>query len=356
MKQLTYKGIDVMKLCKDNVNNQLSDADILSVVTAIKNGIHPTHISLSVPMDTDAQFRAHGTIPAPRTITALQQKWADTIHQAGLNVIWRGTFSGIEGIWNFPNATYGTSNYLPLGTATSAPTDGETTWLGKIYRFLTSNPTFFADGDLFAPIAEPTNFIFNSATNWVNPTNENVNLFQFFQDIDTVARAFFAANNLAGVGTGFTTNNYSEVNSGYIPQTYFDYVKMTVFDDYGTDGNHRSVAELQGHIESAFSAKGYQVFQQEWSDYWNGSLTTDQRLVYLKKMYDMETSEQLAGRLVGYSYWGGWTTLEGVVESILYKDANGNYQVNGRGKFLGSYYNAQGGLGRLPVVDSNGNY
>lgn len=352
MKNLQIKSVDVMKLVKDNINGQPTDAQIQQVITSLVKVMKPTHIALAIPMDTDAQFRAVGSIPQPRTLAVLTQKWADTIHQAGCGILWRGTFAGIEGIWNFPNAAWGTQYYIPTGTAASAQTDGETTWIGKIYRYISQNPTFFANGDIWAPIPEVTGQIFNNATNWVNPTNENVVLFQFMADINTVSKNYFASVGKSGIICGASANNFSEINSGYIPQSYFDAVRTIATDHYGVT---HTPQEMDANLTSAFNAKGqYPIFHQEWSDYWNGSMSIEDRLAYLKTMYDMWTTQQAEGQLYAFSYWGAWA--QGTVEEIMYLDLNGVFRINGRGKFLGAYFNQNKGPGRLPVVDSQGNY
>jgi hypothetical protein len=56
-----------MKLAKDVVNNQPSDATMATIVASLKS-LHTTHIAFSVPMNSNVDFIARGNNPNPRTV------------------------------------------------------------------------------------------------------------------------------------------------------------------------------------------------------------------------------------------------------------------------------------------------
>jgi hypothetical protein len=156
-------SVDVMKYTKDVVANQLTDADINTIVAGIMNNLHPQYVAISVPLDSSADYPA-GSKPSPRTAISFTQTWVNAIRSHGAKVMFRGTWSGIEGIYNFPKLVG--ANRFPEGTVTSAPTDKNTTWLGKTYQYIVSNPSLFADGDIWAILPERTEGIFSDSTSF----------------------------------------------------------------------------------------------------------------------------------------------------------------------------------------------
>jgi len=62
---LTYKGVDVMKWTKDTLRNQPTDQEIDGIVAAIADTIKPTHIAISIPLDSTADYGSNP--PSPRS-------------------------------------------------------------------------------------------------------------------------------------------------------------------------------------------------------------------------------------------------------------------------------------------------
>lgn len=353
MQNLPIKSIDVMKKTKDSVTAQLSDAEILDLITRILD-FQPTHIALSQQMDTTAQFIANGTTPSPRTNEAHIQKWCDTIHNAGVGVMFRGTFCGIESIWGFPFYQDGSGNFLPQGTVASAPTDGETTWLGRIWRFITANPNFWQSGDIFAPIPEPTTHAFDGHFFIAAAGGATNNFATFFNNLVTVSTNAFANISKTGITVGYTQNNYSEIASGWIPNSVFSAAGITGTDYYGNYNNSGQTPDSYvSDLNIIFNSKGRKVMQGEWGDLSTAGRPVDERNRYVISLWKHYTEALVnSGKLIGYNYWGGW---EAQNTSLLYKDTNGKYQLNSRGKILASFYRGSG-MSRVPVVDANGNY
>ena len=322
-----FTSVDVMKLTKDVVRNQLTDSDINSVVDALSQ-THAKYIAISVPLDASSDYPAPK--PAPRTAEAFTQAWADAIHQHNMKVLWRGTWSGIEGIYDFPRRA-GQSRFPP-GSASSAISDGDTTWLGKTYLYIVNHPSYFRDGDIWAPLPERTEGIFQDNTSFLPYDGPGIqaNYANFFNDLKLVSNQAFGSLGIK-VYTGWTSNNLSEINSGWLSPAVFESAGVTATDYYGD--NH-SPEEMENSLILAYQKTHRQIYLQEWSDYWNGKLAPRQREDYLDSMY--QTFQHLgdAGVLMGFNYWGGWP---GAVESILEKTPGG-YSLNSRGRLLRRFF------------------
>jgi hypothetical protein len=341
MKNLLYKSIDTMKWNKDHMNSQQTDTVIQTVINLLVKTFNPTHIAIAAPLNTDAQFRAAGTIPSPRTAETYYQKWCDTIHAAGSKVLHRGTLSEIEGIWGFTKAVG--SNRIPAGTASSAATDGTTTLLGRMYQHINRLATSGAivSGDILAFLPERTEGIFSDSTAFLPNTGAGVqtNFVNFFADLRTIENTILANLSITGVITGYTANNFSELSSGWLPAGIFTTPNIVAFDHYGTADSSATSSTMNNDLRTVYSAKGnLSLFHQEWADHWNGSMPENQRLKYLKGFYDMWQKLANEGKLIGFNYWGGWSSSEGSAESILDSLGGGNYRVNSRGLLLASYF------------------
>lgn len=349
MKSLTYKSIDIMKLSKDLVNNQPSDAFLLNLVTAIVNGFHPTHISISVPLDTNAAFIAQGNTPSPRTVIAFTQKLCDLIHAAGVGVLFRGTYCNMENIYGFPFLPSGSGGFIPQGTAASAATDGQSTWLGRTYQYITNNPTFFATGDLIAFFPEQTSYVFGGNSFLSTTPSIQSNYISFFTDLKTVCTAALTAASKTGVLTGFSSNNYSEIRSGYLSGSLFTANGMTSVDYYGNyNGDGYTTSQFGADLTTILNSTGQPIFLQEWADIYNSGMNITARMYYIDNFYRMLTG--FGNSLLGFNYWGGWG---GAPESVLYQDNTGSWHLNARGKLLAAYWQRDSIKG-LPIVGSDG--
>jgi hypothetical protein len=339
---LQYRGVDVMKFTKDLVGNQPSDAEIEAIVSAIVNNINPTHISISVPLDSNAEFIANGTTPAPRTVEAFNQKWVDVIHSKGVKVIYRGTWSGIEGIYNFPKKVG--SNRFPTGTAASAATDGNTTWLGKTYKYIADHPGLFQAGDIWAVLPERTEGIFSDATSFISSGGSGLqaNYANFFNDLKAVSDSAFSNIGKPGVITGFTANNFSEFNSTWMYKSVSDTAGVIAIDHYGID---HTAAEMESDIRKIHNLYGKKVFLQEWGDYWHPNMSQADRTNYLNSMYAVLQKLVNENILIGFNYWGGW---ENSLEGILVDNGN-SYSVNYRGNILANFFAANGSAAPTPT-------
>lgn len=419
---LTYRSVDVMKWTKDLINGQPSASRIRAVVKVLKDHYNLTHIAIAVPLDKNDDYLAVGTVPGPSSVELFTKLWCDAIHDAGLNVLYRGDFnawerSGASGNWNFILEVG--INRLAQGTAASAATDGQTTALGKIDDFIRGHPEYFEDGDIFAPCPERTennteveniqsitrsgttatvtyasnhnvgdqqpvrisgadqaeyngSFIATKVSDTVftiqvtgtpaspatgtlqsqfgvSPYTDENSIFSyspgvtdnyaaFFNDLITVANNAFSAIG-KNVHTGFSSNNYSEVNSGWIPNSVFDTAGLTAVDHYGVT---HTPFEMYSDMVGIFLSKGHPIVWQEWSDYWDGALDEQTRLDYLTNFYNMMVDLYDEGVIELFNYWGGW--VGGLGEGVLLDvgtEENPEYDINSFGLLLASYFAAE---------------
>src|SRR5258708_4158394 len=189
-----FVRVGFMSRTKDTLYDKPTDAQIENIVATIVDTIHPTHLAISVPLDDSSDF---------------SQKWADTIHRHGAKVIFRGTWEGMEGIYNVAKQVG--INRFPVGNLQSAPADGNATWLGKSYKYIIDRPGLFSDGDIWAILPERTEGIFQNSTSFLSYEAPGIqaNYVSFFNDLKKVSDSAFAKIQ-KNVGTGFTPNNFSE--------------------------------------------------------------------------------------------------------------------------------------------------
>ncbi len=324
----SLKSVDVMKYTKDVMTNQPSTATIKNLVSTLAS-MPITHIAVSLPMDPSSDYPAVGK-PYPQDAYVFTQAWADAIHAAGLHILWRGTWSGIEGIYNFPKRVGPTR--LPAGTALTAVADGNSTWLGKTYRYINDHPAFFAGGDIWAPLPERTEGIFQDSTSFLpyGGLGIQTNYVNFFNNLKTVSDAAFAKIG-KNVYTGYTANNYTEVKSGWLGQSLFDQSGIIAIDYYGST---HTPEEMDADLRTMASQHKHPIFLQEWGDYWNIALDQTSRTEYLQRIYTTLQELVADGVLAGFNYWGGW---DNSAEGMLTKDDSG-FHLNYRGQLLSQLF------------------
>lgn len=339
-----------MKKTKDLVNNQLTTAEKTALIACIKT-MGVTHISIAIPMDSQAVFLANGTTPSPRTISAETQDWCDVIHTTGLKVVHRGTFSGVENIWNA--AFYDGS--VSTGTSSSASSDGDTTLCGKYYNYLYTNIgiNHVSSGDIFAPIPEGTTHAFDGHYFWT--AGSQANYADVYAQFKTITADFAT---VAGKTLLFAQhNNFSEVASGWIPQSLFNDVGSAGADYYGQNRGtaFNSPDDYVTDFSTVFTNRGVVTQQGEWGDL-SGAITAgistiEERMRYLLNFYKDYQSGLVDNNKMNYfNYWGGW---EGQNTSLLIKTGSGAssvYTLNARGKILQAFFKNSNGMVRSPVI------
>ncbi len=301
MTQPFLTSIDIMKWTKDTLAHQPDDATIQKLVTTIKRDINPAYIAIAVPLNPTSEYPANQT-PAPRTAEAFTKALCDTIHNAGMNVLFRGTLCELEGIYGFAKAV-GDKRVDPALLAL------------KVVHVIHDHPDWFGDGDEWAPLPERTENIFQDSTAFL--TNLPQGYADFFLAImGASANAFQAINKR--VGTGLIANNYTEVASGWIPRALFDRAGVVAIDHYA-----RTPDALYNDIKALHDRIGLPVFLEEWGNYWDDAP--------LKPYLDVLGRLADEGILTGFNYWGAWP---GAVEGLL----NDDLTVNARGKEVAAFF------------------
>ena len=348
---LTYRSIDAMKLTKDNITNQVPTAYITAYCNFLAAHFNLTHIGISIPLDTTAAFTANGSTPSPLTAEQYLAAWCTAIHNAGLKVLYRGTFCNMENIYNFPYLPYGNAGFVPQGTTSSAPTDGTTTWLGRVYSRIQTIGSNFESGDIFAPFPEQTSYVFNG-NSFLSTAGSGIqaNYYSFFEDLPTVITDAFTNLSISGVVTNLTSNNYSELRSGWLNSTFVTTVGAQAVDYYGNYNNDGyTPAQFGADLATIYSQNGNTaIFLQEFADIQNLDLDEADRITYLTEFYTELASLQSAGKLNGFNYWGGWDSSIGDGgEQILINSGtleNPVFGINYNGVVLQSFFQASGNI------------
>jgi hypothetical protein len=234
--------------------------------------------------------------------------------------MWRGTWSGLEGLYNFKQLVG------PSRISASV-------WLTKTSNYITSHPSYFQNGDIWAPMPERTQGIFQDSTSFLPAAGGIQNNYaNFFNSVKTTSDAAFTKIGRSVI-TGWTANNFSEAQSGWLPMSVYNTAGLISVDYYGTT---HTPQEMQQNLTALYQRTHKQIYLQEWSDYWDGNLTSSQRQVYLASMYKVFQKLANQGILAGFNYWGGWS---GAVEGILQK-TSGGYSLNAEGLQLQSFFAA----------------
>lgn len=374
---LTTKSIDLMKWTKDTVTNQPSDATIENIVRFGAENFNLTHLSVCFPIDP-LSFYPAGFTPKPRTVVGCYQKWVDEIHARGLGVLHRPVSFGMEGdsgfLWRVD------ANRYPMGTATSAPTDGNSTWLGILYKWIIDNPTLFKDGDIFAPFPERTQGLFDNPPgvhSFVPITAPGIqqNYVNFFIDVKSITTTAFALIGKS-VKTGYTADNYSEVRSGYLPQALYNATGVAAFDYYQNySGTGFGAAPLSEDLDAVYYSKGKPLFWEEWGAtpdmiradnaardsvppggavmadgngvfhtliFWGLTAHPENRIKLYKDVFNTIADKYDQGKIIGFNYWGLWDTGENDTGLIAINGSSAkyaNFYMRPEGYILQSFYN-----------------
>lgn len=329
MKNLIIKGVDFMKNTKDNVKSQFTQAQIINSVALAKE-IGATHVSISVPLNTNAQMVAEGSTPSPLDIEDYYELWCDEIHAQSMGVLHRGALCGMEGIYDFTHEVG--SNRIDAGDSSSTT---DVTHLGKIYEAMEAyigNGSIIS-GDILGFCPERTEGIFSDSTSFLPSTAPGLQTryTNFFTDMKTICDARLSAHAVTGVTTGYTANNWTEVSSGWLQSGIFSVPNIVAFDHYGS-GSHLP-ADMDTDLDNTYNAKSRAMFHQEWGNQETHANDAVYRN-YLRAMFDVFTKYANNGKMTGFNYWGGWS---GNLES-LFTGSPGSYTLSVAGEMLRSYY------------------
>lgn len=306
---------DVMKLQKDVIGSEPSQTLIHNIIqTVFQNFPRTTHIAVSVPINTNGDFAAHGTIASPLTVEAFTQLWMDEIHNAGYNVLLRGTACEFEGIWNFP-----------LTAKTGAQ------WTVQGIDFLNRMKSHLKSGDICGLYPEFDSTLFGRQFQSINDGTGNAG-----QDANNFLLNFSQAildwSNANGIDVHpYITVNRSEMFKGYIGQSVWQKMGAVVYDFYGFN---QTLAEMPGLIDEAYNKYNIPIFQQEWGDTRPaGVVAADPG--FTANMADTAFFPKMqAGHMIGINFWNLFDTPQ---EGILTISGD-NVTLNAKGNMLAAVF------------------
>jgi len=224
------QSLDIMKVTKDNVQGQSSDAYMANLMAAVKP-FNPTHIGVAIPYDDPSAY------PTTTPAAGYAARWAAAIRAAGRNIFWRQMPLEWEGIYSKPkNTTRG------IGTAAGVLNGTETTtYLAQIYQYIQAHPDQYRPGDILCPIPEPENGGINGVVGGATGGQfADANLFRrWLRDAITVTNAALDLIGLRGqVAVGFFGTSgflvYGNVSNpkGFLDERTLDAMGVLGMDDY----------------------------------------------------------------------------------------------------------------------------
>lgn len=305
-KNWIVKSIDIMGKSKDTMRGQVSQANMATICSAIKQ-LGSTHIAIVCPLDEHAEY------PDPKPTANYFENWIAAARTAGLKVFFRGSWLNFEAIYDAPKYTPTSTPSIALGTTTNVLNGTDTTsYLYKSWNFIKTHPTFFQAGDIWGPCPEPESQGIGGATSDMF-SSYNV-MGQWLVDLKTTADNAFTSlgYNVGEVMTGMTSINGGTVLVNQIGSSYWTQIGQYPIDHYVTFG------EYSGQLDTIFSNAGVDLYINEWGTTagFGGSLDDSQRTDNIHKMYGLFSSKSY---IKGLNYWQATSGTE-AKENIL------NYQ------------------------------
>ena len=142
------RSIDTMARSKDQVRDQVPASQIEAELATDQSAGANT-VAIEVPYDSASSY-------SPPVTPGYETTWVNAAHALGLHVWFRSHWNSWQSDYGFPKETPTTTPGRQLGTA-AAVLDGQdtTSYLALTYYWILDNPTYFQNGDIFTPAAEP---------------------------------------------------------------------------------------------------------------------------------------------------------------------------------------------------------
>lgn len=262
-------SFDPMKIQKDVMASQPSQTLITNVLSVVRNNFPgTTHIALSVPLNSTAQFKQYGTTPSPLTVEAFTDLWLDAIHNAGYSAIIRTTDCNMEQIYNFPLISQPPAYWITEATD----------WLSTHKAHLKNNDiaAFFpeADGHInyngYSPIDAGSH-------DWRTDYNH------FWQELPAAITQWCSAN-------GISLQCHTTVNGTSISNATYD---GTTFNKAGSD---------QPQNEASIKAEGGIII--DWYNYANVPTDEKDYIAWYKASLDFFHTLYPANYTLFVQEWG----------------------------------------------------
>ncbi len=281
-----------MKLNKDKMDSPLSSTDINKYLSAYK-AMGATHVDVAT------------TIGHPN-FQSYSKLWADAVHAKGMSVVFRCAHVKMEGLYG---------NAAAVGPARLAPQF----WIDEAVNAIKLLGASLVAGDGWAIYPERTDGIFQDATSFLPMTGLPQAYADFFISLHNACKAVAPV----GVQVGLSSNNASELLSGWMPAALGKYANVICIDYY-VDGNP---SVYDANVRAIAAKYGLPVFVEEGApDRFNVPTRAQADAYYAvnKKLAD-------EGILVGYGGWGGWP---GNPESLI----NADFTLTDSGKSLQAWW------------------
>lgn len=303
------RSIDTMAMSKDRLRNQVPEASIQRELLTDR-GTGANTVAIEVPYDPASSY-------SPPVTPGYEATWVNTAHALGLHVWFRSHWNSWQGDYNFPKETPTTSPTRALGTA-GPVLDGQdtTSYLALTYHWILSHPSYFQNGDIFTPAAEPENA-------GIAPYCQGPCMFgsiaifnQWLRDSMTVDRAAFASLHVK-VRVGYWGNSGWIATHGYLTQATVHAMGVLSVDDY-----FQSPAALVANLAQIEATYQVPVVVGEWGDIWDSGNQT----LMVPEVNSVMAAVSRLNYVIGFNYFRdiGYSQGEGILNpSTLQLNASG---------------------------------
>lgn len=277
-----YQCIDTMKVSRDSAREFLSKPEyatnfIAKEVAEIKS-LGATCIAIATPYDEE--------------FVPLLAKWVAASRQHGLNIWFRGNFSGWEGWFNYPK--------LKNGAEHSA----------KLSEFITKHADLFQDGDILSPAPEAENGILGNP--WRTEASKQQLRDFVWQSSDACQKGIAAINKK--VHCGWFSANGDVARDIYNHDLLQKAGAVTVIDHY-VSSSQRMGSDLNKYA----SKHGLPIMVGEFGapipDI-NGNMNEAQQAQFIGELFRQFYTHK--STVIGVNYW----VLRGGSTSILNDDGS----------------------------------
>ncbi len=323
------RSIDTMAMSKDHLRDQVPPSVIQAELVADRSTGANT-VAIEVPYDPASSY-------SPPVTPGYEATWVSTAHALGLHVWFRSHWNSWQGDYNFPKETPSTSPGRALGTAGPVLSGQDTTsYLALTYHWILSHPSYFRNGDIFTPAAEPENA-------GIAPYCQGPCMFatvavfnQWLQDSMTVDRAAFASLHVS-VRVGYWGTSGWIASHGYLSQATVQAMGVLAVDDY-----LQSPAALAANLAQIEATYRVPLVVGEWGDIWDGG---DQALMAPEVGAVMTAVSQLP-YVTGFNYFRdiGYGQGEGILNPST-------LQLNASGAMVAHWFHVMGPVQGAPASE-----
>lgn len=289
-----------MKNVKDRMDDLMPVAEMNQLLDILKT-TGATHIEVA-------------TVIGHPNFVSYSQQWANAIHAKGMKVTWRCAHWNMEGL-------YGQTKFVGENRTS---TDF---WINEAVNAFTLIASSIQAGDEEAIYPERTEGIFSDDTSFLDTAGLPGSYGDFFISLHDALSIFPWT-------VGMSSNNASELLSGWMPAALINYANRAIIDHY-RDGDP---ALYETEVRQVNTNYGKPVYVQEGSPSRFVAPTRSEADAY----YAVNQSMEDDGILTGFGAWAGWSgTPESIVDFV-----GGEYVLNDNGLSLQEWW---GGVVVPPV-------